>query len=71
MNDSRTLLAEIDAFLRKSEMAPATFGLQAINDGKLVRRLRGGSSVQLETASRIRSFITKRLQKLPTKRAAS
>lgn len=52
------LLAEIEAFLAKQErMAPSTFGRKAVNDGKLVRRLKAGQSVTLTSAEKIRAFI--------------
>lgn len=57
MNESQKLLKEIEDFLASAPLAPATFGRKAVNDGKLVSRLRAGSSVTLETAARIRRFI--------------
>jgi len=40
-------------------MAESTFGRQAVNDGKLCVRLRGGKNVTLETAEKIREFMSK------------
>lgn len=57
MNAQQTLLAEVEAFLLVSGMAPGTFGHATVNDGKFVARLRRGGSVTLETAERIREFI--------------
>jgi len=57
MNAQQTLLAEVEAFLLVSGMAPGTFGHATVNDGKFVSRLRRGGSVTLETAERIRDFI--------------
>lgn len=57
MTDSRTLLAEIDAFLAAKGMAPSTFGMKVLNNSKLIDRLRAGGSVRLETAEKIREFI--------------
>jgi hypothetical protein len=51
------LLAEIEAFCRRTGIAESTFGRQAVNDGKLCVRLRNGKDVTLETAARIRGFI--------------
>ncbi len=52
-----SLLAEIEAFCRRSGIAESTFGRQAVNDGKLCVRLRNGKDVTLDTAAKIRGFI--------------
>src|SRR6185503_19104017 len=52
-----SLLAEIEAFCRRSGIAESTFGRQAVNDGKLCVRLRNGKDVTLETAAKIRGYI--------------
>lgn len=57
MSETRLLLHEIEAFIGSTAMAASTFGRKAVNDGKLVMRLRAGSTVTLEKASRIREFI--------------
>jgi hypothetical protein len=54
-----SLLAEIEAFCRRSGIAESTFGRQSVNDGKLCVRLRNGKDVTLETAAKIRGFIGK------------
>lgn len=52
------LLAEIEAFLAEREgMAETTFGRLAVNDGKLVRRLRDGANMTLATICRVKAFI--------------
>lgn len=38
-------------------MADTTFGLKAVNDGKLVFRLRAGKSITLSTLERIEQFM--------------
>ena len=43
-------------------MAESTFGRHAVNDGKLVSRLRFGGRVTLETVARVRSFIDRNRQ---------
>ena len=53
-----SLLEEIESFCRRSGIAESTFGRQAVNDGKLCVRLRSGKDVTLETASKIRIFIS-------------
>jgi hypothetical protein len=52
------LLGEIETFCRQTGIAESTFGRQAVNDGKLCLRLRNGKDVTLDTAARIRSFIS-------------
>lgn len=51
------LLPEIDAFLAVSGMSASYFGLKAVNDGKLVDRLRAGGDVTTVKAKKIRAFI--------------
>lgn len=63
MTAKQSLLKEIEQFLALSGMNESAFGHQTNNDGKLVKRLRDGGSVTLETADRIRKFIaTKTLE---------
>ncbi|GGC70519.1 hypothetical protein [Chelatococcus reniformis] len=59
MRETNKLLLEIDAYLRMSGMAESTFGKKAVNDGKLVQRLRSSGSVTLEKAAQIRAFIAR------------
>jgi hypothetical protein len=54
-----SLLGEIESFCRQSGIAESTVGRQAVNDGKLCVRLRNGKDVTLDTAARIRIFISK------------
>lgn len=61
MTEEQILLSEIEAFLSRSGesalMAESTFGRKAVNDGKLVRRLRDGNTITFEKARQIRLFI--------------
>jgi hypothetical protein len=57
MDETQQLIREIEAFLRSTGMAESTFGRKAVNNGKLMARLRAGSSVTLDTASQIRRFM--------------
>ncbi|VFU07898.1 hypothetical protein [Methylocella tundrae] len=57
MKETEDLLHEIQTYLIASRMAPSTFGRLAVNDGKLISRLRAGGSVTLTIASKIRSYI--------------
>jgi len=51
------LLADIEAYCQQAGIAESTFGRQAINDGKLCARLRGGKSITLSTAQKVQEFI--------------
>ena len=51
------LLREIDAFVNANGIAETTFGRLAINDGKLVTRLRDGKGITTGTVEKIRSYI--------------
>jgi len=53
-----SLLGEIESFCRLTGIAESTFGRQAVNDGKLCVRLRNGKDVTLDTAAKIRGFIS-------------
>jgi hypothetical protein len=57
MNEAAELLREIEAWCRSTGTAESTFGRLAINDGKLVSRLREGKNVTLRTYRRVRDFI--------------
>lgn len=57
MSETQKLLHEIETFLRSAGMAESTFGRKAVNDGKLLSRLRSNGSVTLEKAAQIRRFI--------------
>src|SRR5262245_42836526 len=51
------ILAEITEFCRRSDMAESTFGRRAVNDGKLVARLREGKRITIDTLERIQAYI--------------
>ena len=55
---TQELLTEISDFCRRVGLAESTFGRAAINDGKLVGRLRNGGRITTETLDRIRAFMT-------------
>ena len=47
------LVRKIEAYCRTHEIAETTFGRMAVNDGKLIARLRDGASITLATADKI------------------
>lgn len=59
----RDLISEIDAFLAEFRLSEYRFGLLAVNNGRLVERLRGGGRIWPETEEKVRKFIaSKRLE---------
>jgi hypothetical protein len=57
-NSANSLLQEIQEYCQQNGIAESTFGRHAINDGKLCSRLRGGKSVTLATAERVKQYIS-------------
>jgi SAM-dependent methyltransferase len=57
--DPETLLSEIAEYCRRADLAESTFGRLAINDGKLVRRLRDGGRITTDTFDRIQAFMAR------------
>jgi hypothetical protein len=55
--DEPDLLAAISAYCRQAGMAESTFGRRAVNDGKLVSRLRDGARITPETLARVTDFL--------------
>ena len=56
--DSQSLLADIESFLVKHEMADSAFGRKVMNDWKFVRDLRAGKRrVLMDTAAKVRSYM--------------
>lgn len=53
-----TLLAEIDAFLARTNMKPTRFGIDTLGDGGLVNGLRTGRSLTLKSANRVLAFMS-------------
>ena len=51
------ILGQISEFCRQADMAESTFGRRAVNDGKLVHRLREGKRITIDTLERIHAYI--------------
>src|ERR1700749_5295004 len=66
--ESETLLTEIAGYCRRVGMAESTFGRLAVNDGKLVSRLRFGGRVRGKTVERVRAFMTRQRDVDPAER---
>ena len=56
---SEALLRDIAEYCRGAGIAESTFGRLAVNDGKLVGRLRLGGRVTTDTVERVRAFIAR------------
>ncbi len=55
--ESQALVDEIADYCRRHGLAESTFGRLAINDGKLMSRLRTGGRVTHETLERMQAFM--------------
>src|SRR5690606_41242870 len=51
------ILREIAAYCQLAGLAESTFGRRAVNDGKLVARIRDGGRISERTLKRIRGYI--------------
>jgi len=60
------LLDTIAEFCRRNAMAESTFGRRAVNDGKLVARLRDGARITPETLERVSTFMGRHGVAAPT-----
>ncbi len=57
MEIEKTILKEIDAFLKKHGMSDHAFSIRACHDNKIVRNLRAGNGINSKTINKIRHFI--------------
>ncbi len=56
--EASDLLKEVGAYCSQAGLAESTFGRLAVNDGKLVARLRDGGRITRRTLDRVRSYIS-------------
>ena len=68
---SEALLRDIAEYCRGAGIAESTFGRLAVNDGKLVGRLRLGGRVTTDTVERVRAFIASEPHPAPNGVAAA
>lgn len=61
------LIEQIDAFLKRTDMAPTRFGLETLGDGALLKNLREGRSLSLRNAQKVLTFMAD----YPAKQAAA
>lgn len=57
MDTYATLIRQIDAFIALHGMTDTAFGLAAVNDGKIVPRIRSGKNITLRTVHRLTDFM--------------
>ena len=57
MNNNEALLQELTSFMVRYGVSDSTFGLLAIGDGHLVKRIRNGKQIRRSTVLRIRKFM--------------
>ena len=56
--EASELLHEVGAYCSRAGLAESTFGRLAVNDGKLIARLRDGGRVTRRTFDRVRAYIS-------------
>lgn len=59
MDNEPNIISEIEGFCAARGISESTFGRLAVNDGKLVRRLRSGGRMWPETIGRVREFMSR------------
>ena len=57
MNNNEALLQELTSFMVRYGVSDSTFGLLAIGDGHLIKRIRERKRIRRSTVLRIRKFM--------------
>ncbi len=60
MIEISALIKQIEAYCARHGIEETTFGLRAVNDGKLVTRLRGGRTINLKTYEKVAGFLKRK-----------
>ena len=63
-NDSRQLLKDIERGAKALGMTPGYLCKLAVKNGHLPKRIKKGVSPRLNTASKVRSYIARRMKEL-------
>ena len=58
--DIKRLLAEINAYRARTGMTSTRFGIEAVNDGHLLPRLRSGREPRRAKIERVRQFMQRK-----------
>lgn len=53
------LLRELDSFLDRYGIADSTFGIRAVGDSHLVRRIRDGRPIRRSTVVKVKRYIAR------------
>ena len=64
------LISHIERYCAAHGVAESTFGRMAVNDGKLVARLRSGKTITLDTFRRVELFMSRPVAKSDNEAAA-
>ena len=59
MNNQESLIAELDAFLNRHGIADSTFGIRAVGDSHLIKRIRDNRPIRRSTVLKIRKYIAR------------
>jgi hypothetical protein len=59
MITNQSIIDMIESYCATHAMAETTFGKKAVNDGKLLSRLREGKSISIDTYNRIVGLVSK------------
>ncbi len=57
MNPMTELLSRIEQHCQRRGISESTFGRYVVNDGKFVRRLKGGGSMTIKTLERVEAAL--------------
>ena len=70
MSTKEALLIEIEAFLKRTGIAPTRFGDESCGERSLLKRLKRGGKISTDTYDRIRAYMHARRHERPKHRAA-
>ncbi len=69
MSTKEALLIEIEAFLKRTGIAPTRFGDESCGERSLLKRLKRGGKISTDTYDRIKAYMHARRHDRPKKRA--
>ena len=70
MSTKEALLIEIEAFLKRTGIAPTRFGDESCGERSLLKRLKRGGKISTDTYDRIKAYMHARRHERPKHRAA-
>jgi hypothetical protein len=70
-NTRSKLINKIEKYLTSSGKSETAFGLAVINDGHLVRNIKAGRGISIDTADKITTFISENTIQQSINRKAS